>query len=205
VARMENLALIVGLGNPGAEYARTRHNVGFMLVEELARRWQAEWETVRKFEARVAMARRPTGRVAVCQPLTFMNASGTAVRAMMDYWAVPCARVLVSVDDADLPLGELRLRPRGSSGGHHGLESLEQHLGTRDFARQRIGIGRQGAVREITGHVLGRFSAAEAVVLKEILSAAGDQAECWLDAGLQKAMNEFNGAVIGPTNEETKL
>ena len=202
---MDNLSLIVGLGNPGAEYARTRHNVGFMVAEELARRWQADWESMRKFEARVAMARRGTGRVALCEPLTFMNASGEAVRPMLDYWAVPFARVLVCVDDADLPLGQLRLRPGGSSGGHHGLQSLEQHLGTREFAQQRIGIGRQGEAREITGHVLGRFSAAEAAVLKEVLSAACDQAESWLAVGLQKAMNEFNGAVVGPTNEETKL
>jgi len=101
--------------------------------------------------------------------------------------------VLVSVDDADLPLGEIRLRPSGSSGGHHGLESIEQHLGTRDYARQRVGIGRQNGARQITGHVLGRFSSTEAALMDNILTVASDQVETWLESGIQKAMSQFNG------------
>ena len=99
------------------------------------------------------------------------------------------------VDDADLPLGELRLRPGGSSGGHHGLESIEQHLGTREYARLRIGIGRQSGAREITGYVLGRFSSTEAALADKVLTVASDQAETWLEAGIQKAMSQFNGVV----------
>jgi PTH1 family peptidyl-tRNA hydrolase len=97
------------------------------------------------------------------------------------------------VDDADLPFGEIRLRPGGSSGGHHGLESIEQHLGSREFARLRIGIGRRDGARQITGHVLGKFDAAESGALEKILERAADQLDCWLDAGLQKAMSQFNG------------
>jgi PTH1 family peptidyl-tRNA hydrolase len=134
-----------------------------------------------------------------------MNASGEAVRKLVDFYGMPVDRLLVTVDDADLPLGHLRLRPGGSSGGHHGLESIESHLGTRDFARQRIGIGRRDGAREITGHVLGRFDAVETEVMAKVLNAACDQAESWLEAGLQRAMNQFNGAVVGPTNESIKL
>jgi PTH1 family peptidyl-tRNA hydrolase len=123
------------------------------------------------------------------------------VAAVMEFYRVPLARLLVLVDDADLPFGELRLRPAGSSGGHHGLESIEQHLGSRNFARERIGIGRQRSVRQITGHVLGRFSSTEAANVDKFLTAASDQAETWLDAGIQKAMSQYNGVVISADAE----
>jgi peptidyl-tRNA hydrolase, PTH1 family len=191
--RMEQLHLIVGLGNPGGEYARTRHNVGFLVVERLAALWQAGWTYEKKFNARLARAERGGKRILLCEPQTFMNSSGEAVGPLVAYYQVPLKQLLVTVDDADLMLGELRLRPRGSSGGHHGLESIEQHLGTTGFARQRLGIGRNEGAREITGHVLGRFSSTEAVVADTVLAAACSQMECWLDAGIEKAMNEFNG------------
>jgi len=105
------------------------------------------------------------------------------------------------VDDADLPLGQLRLRPGGSSAGHHGLESIEQHLSTRDYPRLRVGIGRQNGAREITGHVLGRFSSTEAALADKVLTVAADQAETWLAAGIQKAMSQFNGIVTDSANE----
>ncbi len=156
-AHVENIFLIVGLGNPGAEYAKTRHNAGFLLVEKLAARWQVDWKNERKFNARMARAERHGRRVLLCQPQTFMNSSGEAVGALMNFYQLPLKRLLVVVDDADLPLGEIRLRAGGSSGGHHGLESIEQHLGSREFARLRIGIGRQDGAREITDYVLSRF------------------------------------------------
>jgi peptidyl-tRNA hydrolase, PTH1 family len=192
---MANLHLIVGLGNPGAEYARTRHNAGFQAVERLAERWRATWNYERRFNARVARAEPDGARVLLCEPQTYMNSSGEAVGPLATFYRIPPGRLLVAVDDADLPLGELRLRPRGSSGGHHGLESIERHLGTREFARQRIGIGRQAGAREITDYVLGRFSPAEATVAGKVLAAACDQAACWLTAGIQKAMSQFNGNV----------
>lgn len=194
---MEHLHLIVGLGNPGKEYARTRHNAGFMLVECLAERWQAEWKAERKFQARLARS----GDKILCQPQTFMNLSGEAVGAVMNFYRLQAGQLLVAVDDADLPLGEIRLRPGGGNGGHHGLESLQQHLGTREFARLRIGIGRQSERREISGHVLGQFAADEAAVLEKVLGRAVDQTECWLTAGIGKAMSQFNGVVDSETKE----
>ena len=198
---MESCHLIVGLGNPGAEYAKTRHNAGFALVEELAARWKAEWKNERKFGARIAKSEQDGRRVLLCQPQTFMNLSGEAVGALKNFYQLPLERLLVAVDDADLPLGEIRLRAGGSSGGHHGLESIEQHLGTRDYARLRVGIGRQSGAREITGYVLGRFGSTEAALADRVLSVATNQAEAWAEAGIQKAMSQFNGVVNDPANE----
>jgi PTH1 family peptidyl-tRNA hydrolase len=198
---MENLYLIVGLGNPGAEYGRTRHNAGFLVVERLAERWRAAWSLERKFSARVARVDRGSRRALLLEPQTFMNASGDAVGAVAEFYQVPPSQLLVVVDDADLTLGQLRLRPGGSSGGHHGLESIERRLSTRDYARLRVGIGRQAGAREITGYVLGRFGSTETGLLDKVLAVASDQAECWLDGGIQKAMNHFNGVVDDPANE----
>jgi PTH1 family peptidyl-tRNA hydrolase len=190
---MENLYLIVGLGNPGAEYARTRHNAGFQVADRLAERWRTAWTYQKKFNASLARAERGGRRVLVCKPQTYMNASGEAVAAVQSFYRVPLSQLLMVVDDADLPLGVLRLKPGGGSGGHHGLESVEQHIGTRDYARLRIGIGRQEGAREITGHVLGRFHSTEQALADKVLNMASDAAECWVDAGIQKAMNKFNG------------
>ena len=203
---MENLYLIVGLGNPGAEYARTRHNAGFLVVERLAERWQASWNYEKKFNARLARAQFKGRRLLLCQPQTYMNSSGQTVGALMTFYQLPLTRLLVVVDDADLPLGGIRLRPGGSSGGHHGLESIEQRLGTRDYARLRIGIGRQEAARQITGHVLGKFNSTEAQSVDTVLNAASEQVETWLEAGIQQAMSQFNRVPSGrdSANEPTE-
>jgi PTH1 family peptidyl-tRNA hydrolase len=198
---MENLYLIVGLGNPGADYSRTRHNAGFLVADRLAERWRAGWTYEKKFNARLVSAQRDSRRVLLCEPQTYMNSSGAAVGAVMAFYRVPPAGLLVVVDDADLPLGELRLRPGGGCGGHHGLESIEQHVGTREYARLRVGIGRQDGAREITGYVLGRFSSTDAPLIDKVLTVASDQAETWLEAGIQKAMSQFNGVVTDPRNE----
>lgn len=199
---METLHLIVGLGNPGAEYAKTRHNAGFLLVEKLAGQWKANWSNERKFNARIARGESGGKRVLLCEPQTFMNLSGEAVGSLVKFYQVPLPNFLVMVDDADLPLGEIRLRPGGGgSGGHHGLDSVAQHLGSREFARLRIGIGRKDDMREIANHVLGKFDADENGLLEKVLARAVGQVDCWLNAGLQKAMSQFNGA-ISPTNEE---
>ncbi len=192
---MEDRYLIVGLGNPGAEYAHTRHNAGFMLADLLARRWNADWNYEKKFQSRLAKTERDGKRLVLCEPQTFMNLSGIAVGAVVRFLQLPLPQLLVAVDDADLPLGEIRLRPGGSSGGHHGLESIEQHLGTREYARLRIGIGRKDSRREISGHVLGRLNASEMAVMEQVLARAADQVECWLAHGLPKAMSLFNGHV----------
>lgn len=197
--------LIVGLGNPGSEYARTRHNIGFMAVEWLAERHKAVWSLEKRFESRVSKFDCSENRTLLCQPQTYMNVSGRAVGALMDFYRTPLDRLLVVVDDADLPFGELRMRPAGSSGGHHGLESIEQRVGSREYARLRMGIGRQRQdVREITGHVLGKFGEADAATLELMLDRAAKQAERWVSAGLQRAMNEFNGAVNTPATKDEK-
>jgi PTH1 family peptidyl-tRNA hydrolase len=200
---METLHLIVGLGNPGAEYARTRHNAGFLLVEKLAARWKCDWANEKKFRARIAKGERDGKRILLCEPQTFMNLSGETVGALKDFYQLPLSRILALVDDADLPFGEIRLRPGGSSGGHHGLESIELHLGSREFARLRIGIGRKDDAREITNYVLEKFDPSENGLLEKVLERAAGQIDCWLDAGLQKAMSQFNG-VVDSKNEEKK-
>ncbi len=187
---LENLHLIAGLGNPGPEYAATRHNIGFVLVERLAADWKAAWKVERKFRARLARVKRGGERVILCQPQTFMNESGVAVGALARFYQLAAPRVLIVVDDADLPLGQIRLRPEGSSGGHHGLESIERALGGRGYPRLRLGIGRRAEDdREITDYVLGRFSAAERLPMDEVLDRAARQVDCWLNAGIMKAMN----------------
>lgn len=201
---MEDLHLIVGLGNPGADYAKTRHNAGFMLVELLAKLWRADWSNEKKFQSRIAKVERDGKRVVLCEPQTFMNLSGEAVGALVKFYQLPQTRLVVAVDDADLPLGEIRLRPGGSSGGHHGLESIEQHFGSREYARLRIGIGRKDSRREIVGHVLGKLSPAELVLMERVLGRAVGQVECWLKHGLPKAMSQFNGVIDDSNNEGTK-
>jgi PTH1 family peptidyl-tRNA hydrolase len=193
-AHMEDTFLIVGLGNPGAEYAHTRHNAGFLLAEKLAAKWKCDWANEKKFRARMAKTVRDCRRILLCQPQTFMNASGETAGALMNFYQLPPGRLFVAVDDADLPLGMLRLRASGSSGGHHGLESIEQHLASREFARQKIGIGRKENLREITNHVLGRFDAAENELLEKVLDRAARQVETWLDTGIDKAI-QLNGNV----------
>src|SRR5271167_4384938 len=172
---MENVFLVVGLGNPGAEYAKTRHNAGFLLVEKLAAKWKCDFANEKKFRARIAKAdvgqasslsnsrgKMPVlRRVILCEPQTFMNLSGETVGALKDFYQLQLKQLIVAVDDADLPFGEIRLRKSGSSGGHHGLESIEQHLASREFARLRIGIGRKDGAREITNYVLGKFDSSE--------------------------------------------
>lgn len=195
--------MVVGLGNPGPEYEATRHNVGFMAVDRLRGVWAADaWSLEARFEARVVRAMHRECRVWLVQPLTYMNASGDAVGRLIDFYRLPVQRLLVVSDDADLDLGCVRLRGQGSSGGHHGLDSIERRIGTRDFARLRVGIGRNTSpVREITGHVLGRFRPADRGLLDLVLDRVARQVECWIDHGLQKAMNQFNGTVASP--EET--
>ncbi len=188
--------LIAGLGNPGVEYSRTRHNAGFLLVEELARGWGAKWTAERRFESLVARSTRTGRTVWLVRPQTYMNASGEAVGALTRYYRVELPGLLVVVDDADLPLGTVRLRSEGSSGGHRGLESVESQLGTRSYARLRLGIGRtETTVREITGHVLGRFTAEEMEIFGRVVKHCVAQATCWMEEGIEKAMTRFNGQV----------
>jgi PTH1 family peptidyl-tRNA hydrolase len=172
-----------------------------MVLERLAGRWRVDLRLAKKFAARLGRAEVDGRRVLLCQPQTYMNASGDAVSGLISFYRVSVDRLLVIVDDADLPLGELRLRPAGGTGGHHGLESIERCLGTQNYARLRIGLGRRDGQREITGHVLGRFESTEIALVDKVLNTASDQAACWLQFGSQKAMTQYNGAVQDPANE----
>jgi PTH1 family peptidyl-tRNA hydrolase len=195
--------LIAGLGNPGEKYRETRHNAGFLVLESLASLWRVDWRDERRFSSLVARAERMGRTVWLLQPQTYMNASGEAVGALARYYRVEPTRILVVVDDADLPLGTVRLRPGGSPGGHHGLESVEEHLGTREYPRLRVGIGRRDeGLREITGHVLGRFSGEEWDIFERVRRHAVAQLNEWLDNGIQKAMARFNGPVEGMSKKE---
>jgi peptidyl-tRNA hydrolase, PTH1 family len=201
---MDNLFLIVGLGNPGREYIGTRHNAGFLAVEKFAERLGAGWKSEDKLQARIARGDWQGRKVVLCQPQTFMNSSGTAVLKTANYFKIPLPQLLISVDDADLPFGEIRLRQNGSSGGHHGLDSVQSHLGSKEYARQRIGIGRTASgVRDIHGHVLGRFSEQDRGILEKVLGRAGDQMACWIEQGTLRAMNDFNGVVDAPNTKES--
>lgn len=197
---MDEWSLIVGLGNPGDRYAQTRHNAGYLVADELAERWKAGWVDEKRFVAQVARSEFAGGRLLLAKPQTYMNASGEAVARLMQFYRVPVTKLMVVVDDADLVLGTIRMRPGGSSGGHHGLESVMAHLGgERQFARQRVGIGRtQSGQREIVGHVLGRFGDAEWLTMQKVIVRAGDQIQCWIESGIEKAMNQYNGAVECP-------
>lgn len=193
---MESLYLIAGLGNPGERYANTRHNAGFILLDALAERFGVAWSENSSMRSRLAQARDGERKIWLCQPQTFMNDSGVAVQAVQGYYRVPLENVMIVVDDADLPIGEIRLRGSGGTGGHHGLESVEKHLGSRQYARLRVGIGRQRQeVRQITGHVLGQFAANERQLLDKVLKRASDQIDCWLKRGLEVAMSQFNGII----------
>jgi len=192
------MKLIVGLGNPGARYAETRHNVGWRVAEELAGRTGAgPWKE--KFGARVTEARRGGEKVVVAQPLTYMNRSGIAVRLVVDFWKVANTDLLVVMDDLALELGRIRLRSGGSDGGHNGLESVIAHLGSEAFPRLRVGIGPGPVAEEQADFVLAPFAEAERPVIAEAITRAADAAECWTTEGLEAAMNRFNPA--GPTPE----
>jgi peptidyl-tRNA hydrolase, PTH1 family len=193
--------LLVGLGNPGDKYIRTRHNAGFLAADNVAQRWKVQWENSKRFEATLAIANQSGFRSLICKPQTFMNSSGVAVGKLMSYFRIPPEKILVIVDDANMPFGQIRLRGQGSSGGHHGLESIERHIGTQAFVRLKIGIGRQAdKAGQITKYVLSRFSTIEWASMNIILDRVANQIECWLFDGLEKAMNKYNGVAIDSEN-----
>lgn len=192
------LHLVVGLGNPGAKYADTRHNVGFMALERLAAAAGTTFRQQSKLQGLLAEVGQGTSRLRLLMPQTFMNESGRSIRAALDWFDLAPSQLLVVVDDMDLPLGKLRLRASGSAGGHNGLRSTISHLGTQDFARLRIGIGAPAedpAERRArtVGHVLGRFSAAERPLLEAVLTEVEAGIDLIQRLGLERAGNRLNG------------
>jgi PTH1 family peptidyl-tRNA hydrolase len=193
------MKLIVGLGNPGREYRDTRHNVGFMVVDEIARRHGLDWAmapsqvpdafVVKKFGA---------DPVLLAKPLTFMNRSGDAVAALSRYYDIAPADMLVVVDDVDLAFGRLRARARGSGGTHNGLRSLVERLGSTEFPRLRLGVGRGDARRDLADHVLSKFEREEQGALDQFIARAADAAEMFAVDGIAKVMNVYNPETTGP-------
>ena len=186
------MKVIVGLGNPGKEYARTPHNAGFLVTDELAGRWGASLRRSLRFPARLAKARRGEENLLLAQPQTYMNLSGGAVSAIAARHGIAPEDVLVVLDDADLPLGQIRIRKAGSAGGHKGLQSILQALRTDGVPRVRVGIGRGSGGVELVTHVLEPLRGGEWESLRAAVRRAADAIEAILDRGVDRAMNEFN-------------
>jgi PTH1 family peptidyl-tRNA hydrolase len=182
--------LIVGLGNPGPEYSGSRHNVGFQCVRWLAKKHGLSFDGSRA-HARIAQGAILGKPVVLARPQTFMNLSGQAVKGLLQWLRLTAADIVIIHDDLDLPLGRLRLRPGGSAGGHRGIRSIIDSLGSQDFARLRVGIGRPEG-NDAVDYVLGDFNAAERQVMAESYARAAEAMECLLTQGLEGAMNHFN-------------
>ena len=183
------MKLVVGLGNPGRKYDGTRHNVGFDVINLLAERHRLEWESA-PTEALIAKWR--ASSVLLAKPLTFMNLSGHAVGELLRFYKIELPDLFVVVDDTNLELGRLRARPSGSAGGHNGLKSIIGALGTEEFARMRVGVGRGDARRDLADHVLARFDPDERVEVAEAGVRAADAAELFITEGIGPVMNRFN-------------
>jgi PTH1 family peptidyl-tRNA hydrolase len=181
--------LVAGLGNPGPNYRGTRHNIGFAVVDEVARRAAVAFESA---PADALMAKWRARDTLLVKPMTFMNASGQAVGELLRYFKVEPVDLLVIVDEVQLPLSKLRARARGSAGGHNGLKSIIEHLGT-DFARLRVGVGRGEERRDLADHVLARFDKDEAEEVERMTVRAADAAEMFITSGIEAVMNGFNG------------
>ncbi len=191
---------VIGLGNPGQKYRGTRHNVGFLIIDELSRRFGADPPRER-FKATIRECRRGDFRVTLAKPQTYMNLSGTSVQQIMNWYKLEPANALIVYDDMDLDFGVMRLRESGSAGGHNGLASIIQSIGTNQLPRLRIGIGRGRSAA--TAHVLSTFNEQEREVLNGLIQRACDGVECWLDDGPVSAMNQINQKTAnGGKNED---
>lgn len=193
--------LIVGLGNPEPKYDQTRHNIGFAAVDALSQAWRISVTENRKFHGEYGEGMAPNGdKIRLLKPLTYMNRSGQAIHAVTNWYKLPPESVLVIYDEMDLPLGKTRLRLSGSAGGHNGMKSTIAHLGTDNFPRLRIGIGRpkndKSDENETVSHVLGKFSIAESQLMSFVLQFVVECVELSIKQGVEKAMNRCNSTTI---------
>ncbi|HEX5109264.1 MAG TPA: aminoacyl-tRNA hydrolase [Vicinamibacterales bacterium] len=196
------MKLIVGLGNPGPEYRETRHNVGFMVADELLRRHQLTWAMAPSQVPEAFVAKRYGANPwMVAKPLTYMNRSGDVVAALTRYYDVASSDLLVVVDDVDLRFGRLRARANGSGGTHNGLRSIVDRLGTREFPRLRLGVGRGDARRDLADHVLSRFEPGERAELESFIARAADAAEMFIEGDIGGMMNKYNPEPPEPDND----
>jgi PTH1 family peptidyl-tRNA hydrolase len=182
--------VVVGLGNPGSRYDGTRHNVGYAVIDGLAASPRAG-RFQSRFQAQVAELVEDDYKILLVKPETFMNLSGRCVREVLDFYQVEVADLLVVCDDINLPLGKLRVRARGSHGGHNGLRDIQNHLGTSEYARLRIGVG--APEDDAVDYVLGRFRPAERPVIEDAISLAVQAVDVWARQGVEACMNQYNG------------
>ena len=195
------MKLIVGLGNIGKEYENTRHNIGFMVVDELAKRWSVSFNRTDK-NAMFAEHRAPE-KIMLIKPTTYMNLSGIAVGAYANYYNLGNEEIAVIQDDLDLPVGQLRIRKKGSAGGHNGIKSIQEHLGTDEFPRFKIGIshpGRNG--KAVVSHVLKAFAGEEKAAIEEAVKKMADALERWIKEDIDAVMNEYNKKPAKPKKEK---
>lgn len=184
------MKIVVGLGNPGKEYKDTRHNIGFMVLEELASRYAVTKQESR-FDAIIGEVRIKGEKVLLVKPLTFMNLSGKTVQPLVHWYKLDLNDLMVVYDDMDLPLGTLRMRKQGGTGGHKGIASISERLATTEFARTRLGIGRPEQ-QDTVDWVLGRFTASDREQVSQLIKIAADAVEIWIKSGIDTAMNTYN-------------
>lgn len=186
------MKLIVGLGNPGEKYIFTRHNIGFMALEELARRKKGKFRSHFRFKALTAEMIIGKEKCFIAMPQTFMNLSGHSVRLIANWLKIELGEILLIVDDTSLPFGKIRLRAKGSDAGHKGLRSIIECLGSSEFKRMRIGIMGRSDVKNRSKYVLGNFTKKEKEKLPDILKHVTSACECWVTEGIDLAMNKYN-------------
>jgi len=191
------LKLVIGLGNPGKEYELTRHNIGFMVVEELARRQEARFRKMFWVPARQAGCRMAGEEVRLIKPVTYMNRSGQAVWGAMKKWRVAASDTVVVYDDVELDFGGIRVRGQGTGGSHNGMKSVLEWVQTKGFPRVRVGIGPKPEGEDMIGFVLGEFSGDEHLKLEKVVERAADAVESIFSIGTERTMNEFNQSIIG--------
>lgn len=186
------MKLIVGLGNPGERYEATRHNIGFLVVDRLAERWDIRWNASSKLRGLVGEGTFQGEKVILLKPMTYMNLSGESVRPVKDWYKIDLNDVAIIYDELDIPTGQLRLREKGSAGGHNGMKSIIQHLGTQEFKRIRVGVDRPKPGSDIAHYVLDTFPKAEHALVEEVIERACEATETWIKETFFKAMSQYN-------------
>jgi peptidyl-tRNA hydrolase, PTH1 family len=185
------MKLIIGLGNPGKQYEKTRHNVGFDAIDVLSKDLNINVDQL-KFKGLLGMGFVGTEKVLLLKPLTYMNLSGESIRAVMDFYDIEDKDIVVIYDDLDIPVGKLRLRQKGSAGGHNGIKSTIAHLGTQEFNRIRIGVDRPQNGMSVSNYVLSRFTSEEQPKIDEVIRRSADACKSWLNQPFLQVMNEYN-------------
>ena len=189
----QNIWIIAGLGNPGPEYSDTRHNCGFKVIDKLIEKIAKNEKVTQKFKGKYVSCEYEENKLILLKPETYMNNSGESVDAIMNWFKVDESHLIVIYDDFDISTGQIRVRPKGSSGTHNGMKSILQYVGTDEFARVRVGIGPKPKEMDIIKFVLGRFSNDESKILEESFSKAAEAVLCIIKKGTEEAMNKYNG------------